>query len=309
MTLAKLKRPEPIQCASLSIGPCLGAIRATQPSPLAAGDSTGYFLLTPELRLLAETEVNGSNTKPVAYSYLWFGDLPVAMTQSSTNTTRWYGTDQLGTPLVMTDAAGTSVWRAEYTPYGGLFSSREGESLHQPLRFPGQVALDGNDTYYNVFRHYRSGWGRYTQPDPIDTDPFRDRRISHSPDTGDDSSASFSKRDELGLSHLNPDDVAASTEPYAYASDSPLRYRDPLGLYPCVVYSVNSRSDYMQDIYARPGKTFLGCQYIGTCGPPRIQYLVHYQRSAPLNCPCRSVCIFSIDLAKGIKNGQAKCLQ
>ena len=163
---ALLQRSAEVQCASLSIASCLTAM-ALQPSPLSAGDTTGYTLYTPELRLLAETEITAASTKSIAYSYLWFGDLPVASIEAATNTTRWYATDHLGTPLVMTDAGGVVIWRAEYAPYGAVFSLRTGASLHQPLRFPGQIAQDGTETYYNVFRHYRSSWGRYTQPDPI----------------------------------------------------------------------------------------------------------------------------------------------
>jgi len=92
----------------------------------------------------------------------------------------------------MTDASGATAWRAEYDPYGGVYTVRTGSSLHQPLRFPGQTALDGTDTYYNIFRHYRSGWGRYTQPDPLG---------------------------------LNP-----SLNLYAYVDDAPVNSVDPLGL-------------------------------------------------------------------------------
>lgn len=35
-----------------------------------------------------------------------------------------------------------------------------------PLAFPGQED-QGEETAYNIFRWYRSGWGRYTQSDPI----------------------------------------------------------------------------------------------------------------------------------------------
>jgi RHS repeat-associated protein len=44
---------------------------------------------------------------------------------------------------------------------------RRGESRHQPLRLPGQVADDGAELYQNVFRWYRPTAGRYTQSDPI----------------------------------------------------------------------------------------------------------------------------------------------
>jgi RHS repeat-associated protein len=93
--------------------------------------------------------------------------MPVASIDATTGAVRWYGTDHLGTPFLQTDAAGSVFWRAEYTPYGDVFTIRSGASLHQPLRLPGQVAQDGSNLYNNVFRWYRSGWGRYTQADPL----------------------------------------------------------------------------------------------------------------------------------------------
>src|SRR5262249_25494192 len=126
----------------------------------------GYYLYTPELHLLAETQISTSSPKPTAYAYLWFGDLPVASIETATNTTRWYATDHLGTPYLMTNASGAIVWRAEYAPYGAVHTLRAGSTLHQPLRFPGQFSQDGTELSYNTFRHYRSSWGRYTQADP-----------------------------------------------------------------------------------------------------------------------------------------------
>jgi RHS repeat-associated protein len=74
---------------------------------------------------------------------------------------------------------------------------RRGATLHQPLAFPGQMAQDGNEAYYNVHRWYRSAWGRYTQGDPILIDE-----------------------------PLNPQEP----DWYAYARDNPLRFKDRRGL-------------------------------------------------------------------------------
>jgi len=163
---ASLERREPILCASLSLAPCL-ATAAFIPTTLAVGDSSGYSLYTPELHLLAETEISTAPTKSIAYSYLWFGDLPVASVEAAANTTRWFATDHLGTPLIQTSSSGAVVWRAEHAPYGDVFAFRAGAAVHQPLRLPGQIAQDRIEPHYNVFRWYRSSWGRYTQSDPI----------------------------------------------------------------------------------------------------------------------------------------------
>ncbi len=161
---ASLERHDAILCASLALAPCLSDTHdlsdaELRPAPLAVGDSSGYSLYTPELHLLAETEVSTASTKSIAYSYLWFGELPVASVETATNTTRWYATDHLGTPQILTDSTGAVAWRAEYTPYGDVYAFRAGASLHQPLRLPGQIAQDGSALNYNVFRWYRSGWG------------------------------------------------------------------------------------------------------------------------------------------------------
>jgi len=102
------------------------------------------------------------------YDIVWLGSLPVAQLNGGTI---WRGTftDHLGTPILQFDPATTVTWRAEYEPYGDLWQLRVGESRwDQPLRFPGQeVALtwEGHEENYNVFRWYRTGLGRYTQPD------------------------------------------------------------------------------------------------------------------------------------------------
>ena len=82
--------------------------------------------------------------------------------------------------------------------YGNVYALRQGGVADdQPLRFPGQQVVSstsGGEESYNIFRWYRSGWGRYTQGDP------------------------FSPQ-------------AAATEPYSYARENPLRSVDPLGLF------------------------------------------------------------------------------
>lgn len=167
-------------------------------------------LYTPELKLLlAETTEEDSSgivavwTNQRLRQIIWFADIPVGqvdsgpftselLTDPPTPTVRFTFTDHLGTPLLQTDEAAAVVWRAEYTPHGSIYATRVGNADRQPLRLPGQDALAGEGTYYNVFRWYRSTWGRYTQTDP------------------------------LGL--------AGGLDLYAYVEDNPVRFYDPLGL-------------------------------------------------------------------------------
>jgi RHS repeat-associated protein len=122
-------------------------------------------LYTPELNLLAETESSSAATPPVAFEYVWLGGRPVAQIDSATGAVHYTFTDHIGTPILQTDSAGRVDWRAEYEPYGAVFAFRTGGARHQPLRLPGQE--DEGEMHYNVFRWYRSGWGRYTQSDPL----------------------------------------------------------------------------------------------------------------------------------------------
>lgn len=139
----------------------------------------------PELALLSTQDASG------ARDFIWFGARPLA--DESYRGLRYTTADHLATPFLQTDASKTVVWRAEYSPFGEIYATRNGQAADQPLRFPGQdisLHLDGEN--YNVFRWYRSGWGRYTQSDPI------------------------------GL--------AGGNNVYRYASDDPIGVTDALGL-------------------------------------------------------------------------------
>jgi RHS repeat-associated protein len=150
-----------------------------------------FFFYTPELRPL-----NASPHFGASLDVIWFGDRPVADDDPYSPSARFTFTDHSGAPILQMDAAAQVIWRAEYEPFGNVYSMRTGESQDQPLRFPGQqVAFrdgNGNEESYNIFRWYRSGWGRYTQSDP------------------------------LGL--------VAGANLYAYVDGNPLNYSDPLGL-------------------------------------------------------------------------------
>jgi RHS repeat-associated protein len=144
----------------------------------AAPSGTRFSFYSPEMNLLAETELKTPPlTQPpgIVYEYIWFGGIPVAQVDTGT-VTHWTFTDHLGTPIIQTDSNGTMYWQAEYEPYGKVWALRTADQ-HQPLRLPGQEAEQLNlgangatERFYNVFRWYRYGWGRYNQADPIGLD-------------------------------------------------------------------------------------------------------------------------------------------
>ena len=112
-------------------------------------------------------------------------------------------TDHLGTPRLMTNEQGTTVWRNLPTtePFGNspVEEDPDGDATLTTLnpRFPGQYADRETNLNYNYFRDYDPGTGRYVQSDPIGLD--------------------------------------GGINPYLYANANPLMYTDPEGLNPGLI--------------------------------------------------------------------------
>ncbi len=123
---------------------------------------------TPHL-LFEDNEGTGTSS-----AYIYLNQTPVAMVRGGAM--YYIHTDHLGTPRAVTNSAGTLVWRWKFGASNGL-SNAFGENLpdalgdQQPLdfrlRFPGQYADPFGVTWYNYFRDYEPGTGRYVESDPI----------------------------------------------------------------------------------------------------------------------------------------------
>jgi RHS repeat-associated protein len=140
-------------------------------SPAIAPQDTGatkqrYSLYTPELSLMAETATRTTTNPPIAYEYVWFNGEPLAQIETATGVTHWYFNDHIGAPVLTTSSTGAVDWRVEREPYGNSYV-RTGADRHQPLGLPGQEAHESVDRQYNLFRWYRSSYGRYSQVDPL----------------------------------------------------------------------------------------------------------------------------------------------
>ncbi|MBD8708745.1 RHS domain-containing protein [Pseudomonas sp. CFBP 13711] len=78
----------------------------------------------------------------------------------------YFHTDQIGTPLEMTDVDGQIVWQATYKAWGEVESLAVSE-IEQNLRFQGQYFDGETGLHYNTFRYYDPAVGRFITQDPI----------------------------------------------------------------------------------------------------------------------------------------------
>jgi RHS repeat-associated protein len=78
----------------------------------------------------------------------------------------YFHTDQIGTPLEMTDTDGQIVWQATYKAWGEIELLAVNE-VEQNLRFQGQYFDDETGLHYNTFRYYDPEVGRFITRDPI----------------------------------------------------------------------------------------------------------------------------------------------
>jgi RHS repeat-associated protein len=78
-------------------------------------------------------------------------------------------TDHLGSPELVLDDAGHTLWRARIDAYGTAHVD-VGREFHQPLRWPGHYYDAETGLHENRFRTYSPELGRYLQCDPIGTE-------------------------------------------------------------------------------------------------------------------------------------------
>ncbi|MBD8898977.1 RHS repeat domain-containing protein [Rhodanobacter sp. DHG33] len=107
----------------------------------------------------------GSNAR----DYVWAGDLPVAVVDSSSvsTTVNYVTADHLGAPRAITNSAGILIWQWIWlnNPFGEQEpTSSTGYTYN--LRFPGQYYDAETGLWSNGFRDYDSTTGRYMESDP-----------------------------------------------------------------------------------------------------------------------------------------------
>ena len=107
---------------------------------------------------------------------------------------------------------------------------------------------------------------------------------------------------------IRPDELSGGTEDYGYAGDSPIMFKDPLGLSYCPAFTVYKKSDYIQGQGLPPGKTIKGCAYVGYCGLAKPKFIGIYEKTdIPIGCDCPDFCLLKIDDYTGDVIGNPTC--
>ncbi|MCG7882350.1 MAG: EndoU domain-containing protein [Candidatus Thiodiazotropha endolucinida] len=123
------------------------------------------FRYGPAGQLLGEYDQTGQAIR----EYITLEGQPVAQIVTDPVTTLssvyYLHTDHLGAVVKATDNTQTLVWDAERKPFGER--SVTTAQIEMPLGFPGQYYDQESNNYYNYFRDYDPGTGRYLQSDPI----------------------------------------------------------------------------------------------------------------------------------------------
>ena len=78
----------------------------------------------------------------------------------------YFHTDQIGTPLELTDSNGRIAWQATYRSWGAI-EHLPVSKVEQNLRFQGQYFDYESGLHYNTFRYYDPEAGRFATQDPI----------------------------------------------------------------------------------------------------------------------------------------------
>ncbi|WP_457331043.1 RHS repeat domain-containing protein [Rhizobacter sp. P5_C2] len=138
----------------------------------AGASSTIIFVYGLNGELLGEYDQAGQALR----EYVWLDDIPVAMfmpdpaNPSGAPLAFHIHADHLNTPRLVVDMNNAIHWQWFAEPFGTTAPEVNPSGLGsftQNLRLPGQYADAESGLFYNYFRNYDSGTGRYRESDPI----------------------------------------------------------------------------------------------------------------------------------------------
>jgi len=158
--------------------------------------------------LIAESTSTGTITAEYAY----LNGQP--LTKIENNNVYYYHNDHLGTPIVITDSSGSTVWQGEFNPFGEPLSVSG--SITNNLRFPGQYYDEETGLNQNWRRDYNSEIGRYVEADPIGNTLGRNKSYRKMCGKNTTTGTTLDQVQELNI--------------YIYALNNPMNKIDPYGL-------------------------------------------------------------------------------
>jgi RHS repeat-associated protein len=141
----------------------------------AGASNTRIFVYDLNGQLLGEYDQAGVALK----EYVWLGSTPIAVftaDPSSTSNPPWVyyiHSDHLDTPRQVMDQNGGRRWRWFAEPFGTTAPESNPDNIGAftlNLRFPGQYADAETGLFYNYFRNYDAGIGRYKESDRLGID-------------------------------------------------------------------------------------------------------------------------------------------
>ncbi len=124
-----------------------------------------HFIYDQAGQVIAEIDASTGQT---LREYVYVNGMQVALvddTGTPEEATYFVHSDHLNTPQKITDEAQAVVWSGSYEPFGEVVETVA--DIENNVRFPGQYSDSESGLYYNYFRDYDPGLGRYVESDPI----------------------------------------------------------------------------------------------------------------------------------------------
>lgn len=138
-----------------------------------ASTGTNLYMYDEAGHLIGEYDGAGN----LVQETVWFGDIPVSTLRPNGGSgidVFYVHSDHLNTPRLVTQPSNNAErWRWDSDPFGTTMANENPATLgvfKYNLRFPGQQYDGIAGLYYNYFRDYDAGTGRYVESDPIGLD-------------------------------------------------------------------------------------------------------------------------------------------
>ncbi|WP_156809970.1 RHS repeat-associated core domain-containing protein [Spirochaeta africana] len=112
-------------------------------------------------KVLEETAVPAGGGESEVTTYVYFGRLHLARIRDGE--VEYYGTDHLGSTVLLTDRQGREIWSGSVTPFADQESSGAGDQV----KFTGKDLDTATGLYYFNARWYDPQTGRFISEDPI----------------------------------------------------------------------------------------------------------------------------------------------